>query len=84
MDTLNLKEYCSRQTIRISMCSTIVIVMASMPYSRIIDRATKGITNSYRNKHIEYPCGCRYLFDHHIILDRICSEPENELIAHHG
>ena len=58
--------------------------MTSMPYSRIIDRPTKRITSSHRNKHIEYPCGCGYLFDHHIILERICSEHENELIAHHG
>jgi hypothetical protein len=38
----------------------------------------------HRNKHVEYPCGCRYLFDHHIVLERICTEHENELIAHHG
>ena len=40
--------------------------------------------SEYRNKYIEYPCGCRYLFDHRIVLERICTEHENELIAHHG
>jgi len=40
--------------------------------------------SSYRDKHIEYSCGCRYQFDHQIILERICTEHEQELIAYHG
>lgn len=48
-----------------------------------MDQTTERISK-YRNKYIEYPCGCRYLFDHRIVLERICTEHENELIAHHG
>jgi hypothetical protein len=51
--------------------------------SRTMDQGIKGISK-YRNTQIEYPCGCRYLFDHRIVLERICSEHENELIAHRG
>ena len=42
--------------------------------SETMNQATKGISK-YRNTQIEYPCGCRYLFDHRIVLERICSEP---------
>jgi hypothetical protein len=45
---------------------------------------TKGTSNYSRKKQIEYSCGCRYLFDHHIVLERICPEHERELIAHHS
>ena len=38
----------------------------------------------YRKKHIEYPCGCRYFFDHQIILEHVCPEHESELITHNG
>jgi hypothetical protein len=42
-------------------------------------------TNSYtRNKRIQYSCGCKYLFNHQILLEQICSEHERELIAHNG
>ena len=51
--------------------------------SGLMDQAN-GRISKYRNKHIEYPCGCRYLFDHRIALERICAEHENELIAHNG
>ena len=51
--------------------------------SGLMDQAN-GKISKYRNKHIEYPCGCRYLFDHRIALERICAEHENELIAHNG
>jgi hypothetical protein len=51
--------------------------------SGVMDQAN-GRISKYRNKHIEYPCGCRYLFDHRIALERICAEHENELIAHNG
>jgi hypothetical protein len=48
-----------------------------------IGQDTKRIAR-HRNKHVEYACGCRYLFDHHIVLECICTGHENELIAHHG
>jgi hypothetical protein len=38
----------------------------------------------YRKKHIEYPCGCRYFFDHQILLEHVCPEHESELITHNG
>ena len=52
--------------------------------SGTMDQPTKGISKYSKYTQIEYPCGCRYLFDHRIVLERICSEHENELIAHHG
>jgi len=45
---------------------------------------TPSSTSQQDQKRIEYPCGCRYLFDHHIKLERVCSEHELELIANHG
>ena len=45
---------------------------------------TKRITSYARKKQIQYSCGCRYLFNHQIILDHVCSEHERELISHHG
>jgi hypothetical protein len=45
---------------------------------------TKRITSFARKKQIQYSCGCRYLFNHQIILDYVCSEHERELISHHG
>ena len=46
--------------------------------------ATKRSTSYARKKQIQYSCGCRYLFNHQVILDHVCSEHERELIAHHG
>ncbi len=37
-----------------------------------------------KNKMVEYSCGCVYLFDHQIILKRICQEHETQLITYHG
>jgi hypothetical protein len=45
---------------------------------------TKRINSDTRKKQIQYPCGCRYLFNHQIILEYVCPEHERELIAHHG
>jgi hypothetical protein len=45
---------------------------------------TKRISSYFRKKQIQYSCGCRYLFNHQIILEHVCSEHERELIAHHG
>jgi hypothetical protein len=41
-----------------------------------------GITR--KQQQIEYSCGCRYLFNHQIILLHICSEHERELITLHS
>jgi hypothetical protein len=48
------------------------------------ETTTKRISNYAGKKQIQYSCGCRYLFDHQIILEHVCSEHETELIAHHG
>jgi hypothetical protein len=42
--------------------------------------ATKG----KKQQQIQYSCGCRYLFDHQIILVHICSEHERELITRYS
>jgi hypothetical protein len=47
----------------------------------IIKTTTRG---NYRKKYIEYSCGCRYLFDHQIVLEHVCPEHEIELISFHG
>ncbi|MFL6382245.1 MAG: hypothetical protein ACJ72S_13290 [Nitrososphaeraceae archaeon] len=41
-------------------------------------------TRRKRQQQIEYSCGCRYLFNHQIILIHICSEHERELITLHS
>jgi hypothetical protein len=47
------------------------------------ETTAKRISSYARKKQIQYS-GCRYLFNHHIILDDVCSGHERELIAHHG
>ena len=37
-----------------------------------------------RTKQLEYACGCRYLFNHQIILEHVCPEHEIELITLHS
>jgi len=37
-----------------------------------------------RRKQLEYSCGCRYLFNHQIILEHVCPEHEIELITLHS
>jgi hypothetical protein len=37
-----------------------------------------------KQQQIEYSCGCRYLFNHQIILLHICPEHERELITLHS
>jgi hypothetical protein len=41
-------------------------------------------TRRSKQQQIEYSCGCRYLFNHQIILVHICSEHERELITLHS
>jgi hypothetical protein len=37
-----------------------------------------------RRKRIQYDCGCKYIFDHHITLEDVCPEHERELVTLHG
>jgi hypothetical protein len=46
--------------------------------------STKTTSSYTRNKRIQYSCGCKYLFNHQILLEQICSEHERELITHNG
>jgi hypothetical protein len=39
---------------------------------------------SNKRKQIQYPCGCKYLFDHDITLEQICHGHEMELNALYG
>jgi hypothetical protein len=42
-------------------------------------------SSSYdRRKQIQYACGCKYIFDHHITIEHICPEHERELVTFHG
>jgi hypothetical protein len=36
------------------------------------------------NTQIQYMCGCKYNFDHHITLENVCPEHERELVTSHG
>ena len=37
-----------------------------------------------KNAEIEYACGCKYNFDHHITLENVCPEHERELVTSRG
>jgi hypothetical protein len=39
---------------------------------------------NYRLNEVYYDCGCKYRFNHEIILEHICSEHEAELISKNG
>jgi hypothetical protein len=43
-----------------------------------------GTRRRKQQQQIEYSCGCRYLFNHQIILLHICPEHERELIILHS
>ena len=42
----------------------------------------KQIVNNAKMTTIEYPCGCSYMFDHHIELKNICPQHESHLTTH--
>jgi hypothetical protein len=42
----------------------------------------KQLVNNAKMTIIEYPCGCSYLFDHHIELKHVCPQHESELTTH--
>jgi hypothetical protein len=42
----------------------------------------KQIISNAKMTTIEYPCGCSYLFDHHIELKHVCPQHESELTIH--
>jgi hypothetical protein len=48
------------------------------------EQKAKRIISDARNKTIEYPCGCVYLFDHYIILERICPKHEADILTYHS
>jgi hypothetical protein len=50
----------------------------------IDEEKAKRIMSNARNKVIEYPCGCAYLFDHHIILKRVCAKHEADILTYHS
>ena len=54
----------------------------------MIKQEIRKASNSYakrrRNRQIQYDCGCKYMFDHHITLENICPEHERELITLYG
>jgi hypothetical protein len=39
---------------------------------------------SRKDIQIQYMCGCKYNFDHHITLENVCPEHERELVTSHG
>lgn len=49
--------------------------------SELLASKSGNDTEVNERKKIEYSCGCVYSFNHHTLLERVCSEHENELIA---
>jgi hypothetical protein len=37
-----------------------------------------------KNTQVQYSCGCKYSFDHHITLENVCPEHERELVTLYG
>jgi hypothetical protein len=54
----------------------------------MIRQQIRKTSNSYakrrRNTQIQYACGCKYIFDHHITLENVCPEHERELVTLYG
>lgn len=48
--------------------------------SKLISKGKKG-NMDFNKKVIEYACGCRYSFNHYTVLERVCPDHENQLIA---
>ena len=50
--------------------------------SELLPRKHKKDSDYSNNKKtIEYTCGCRYSFNHYTLLERVCPDHENEIIA---
>jgi hypothetical protein len=49
-----------------------------------IRKTGNGYDKRRRNTEIEYNCGCKYYFDHHITLKSVCPEYERELVSTRG
>jgi len=51
-----------------------------------MEHEIRRITSGYnrRRNQIEYNCGCKYMFDHHITLEDVCPEHERQLVTLHG
>jgi hypothetical protein len=49
-----------------------------------IRKTGNGYDKRRRNTEIEYNCGCKYYFDHHITLKSVCPEYEKELVSTRG
>jgi hypothetical protein len=54
----------------------------------MIGQEMRKTSNSYakrrKNTQIQYTCGCKYSFDHHITLESVCPEHERELVTLYG
>ena len=48
--------------------------------SELISNKNKGNID-FNRKVIEYTCGCRYSFNQYTVLERVCPDHENQLIA---
>jgi hypothetical protein len=55
--------------------------MAEMIKQEIRKTGNNSYDKIRRNTEIEYTCGCKYNFDHHITLKNVCPEHERELVA---
>jgi hypothetical protein len=56
--------------------------------AEMIGREMRKTSNSFartrKDTQIQYMCGCKYNFDHHITLENVCPEHERELVTSHG
>ena len=49
-----------------------------------MSKTGNSYTKRRKNTQIQYACGCKYSFDHHITLENVCSEHERELVTLYG
>jgi hypothetical protein len=57
--------------------------MAEM-IGREMRKTSNSSTKTRKDTQIQYMCGCKYNFDHHITLENVCPEHERELVTSHG
>jgi hypothetical protein len=73
---------CYDKPIAIKCKNTIMLITSLVSMVQLTEERKKQIANNAKMTTIDYPCGCSYLFDHHIELQHICSQHESELNIH--
>jgi len=51
---------------------------------REMRKTSNSSAKTKKDTQIQYVCGCKYNFDHHITLENVCPEHERELVTSYG